>query len=139
MITIINERNGHKTKFKNYQRLYSHLDSHQWTKRYNRPNHLIDDWFFACHSRHRVMAFYEFASMQSKPLRFDVLEMSYENSNQPVILPITPALDIETLREDWCRRYCESHVYKLVDVHNDDGILHVRKPQGHPSNDNQDL
>ena len=134
MIMITNERNGHKTKFKNYQRLHSHLESYQRTKIYNRPNQLIDEWVFACHSRRRFMAFYEFASMQRKPLRFDVLEMSYENSNQPVILPITPALDIETLREDWCRRYCESHGYELIDVHNDDGILHVKKTENPPVN-----
>ena len=135
MITMINERNGHKTMFKNYQKLYSHINSHKWTKRYNMSHHLIDDWFFACHSRHRVMAFYEFCSIQRKPLKFDILEMSHERSNQPVILPITSALDIETLREDWCRRYCESHGYKLIDVHNEDGILHVKRSKHYPINE----
>jgi hypothetical protein len=75
------------------------------------------------------MAFYEFCTMQSKPLKFDFLEMSYDSSNYPVILPITSALDVETLREDWCRRYCEYHGYKLVDVQNDDGILHVKRTE----------
>lgn len=126
MITMINERNGHQTTFKNYQKLYSHINSHQWTKRYNNPHRLIDDWFFACHSRHRVMALYEFCTLQSKPLKFDILEMSYDRSSHPVILPLTPALNVERLREDWCRRYCKSHGYKLVDVQNDEGILHVK-------------
>ena len=132
MIMMINERNGRQTIFKNYQKLYSHINNHQWTKRYNKPHHIIDDWLFACHSRHRVMAFYEFCTMQSKPLKFDFLEMSYDSSNYPVILPITSALDVETLREDWCRKYCEYHGYKLVDVRNDDGILHVNRIEHSP-------
>ena len=134
MITMINERNGHKEEFKNYQRLYSHLNSHQSVRRCQTPNQLIDDWFFACHSRHRVMAFYKFCTMQSKPLKFDYLEMSYDKPNDPVILPITPNLDIEKLREDWCQRYCAFHGYKLVEVQDDGGMLHVRKNPHQPSN-----
>jgi hypothetical protein len=141
MITMINERNGHKTRFKNYKRLYSHINSHQWVRRYNTPNHLIDDWFFASHSHRRVMAFYEFASAQKdaektsggKPQKFDVLEMSHDLSTKPIIMPITPDLDVESLLEDWCKRCCAFHGYKLVEVQDDGGILHVKRTQHHPS------
>ena len=133
MITMINERNGHKEEFKNYQKLYNHINNHQWSIRYEKPHHLIDDWFFACHSRHRVMAFYEFCTMQSKPLKFDYLEMSYDKPNDPVILPITPNLDIEKLREDWCQRYCAFHGYQLVEVQDDGGMLHVKRNPHQPS------
>lgn len=135
---MINERNGHKTRFKNYQKLYSHINSHQRVRRHNTPNHLIDDWFFASHSHRRVMAFYEFVSAQkidteknskSKPPKFNVLEVSCDRSRKPVIIPITPDLDVELLLEEWCQRYCESHGYKLVEVQDDDGILHVKRIQ----------
>ncbi len=138
MITMINERNGYKTRFKNYQRLYSHINSHQWTKRRNRPHNLIDDWFFASHSHRRVMAFYEFISAQKinagkssgvKPPKFDVLEVSYDLSMNPVIMPITPDLDVESLLEKWCQRYCELNGYKLVEVQDDSGILHIKRTQ----------
>lgn len=134
MITMINERNGQKTTFKNYQKLYNHINNYQWSRRYEKPHHLIDDWFFACHSRHRVMAFHEFCTMQSKPLKFDFLEMSYDKPNDPVILPITSKLDIEKLREDWCKRYCEYYGYKLVHVCDDGGMLHVTRNPHQPSN-----
>jgi hypothetical protein len=144
MITIINERNGNKTRFKNYQKLYSCLDSRQRAKRYHRPNQLIDDWFFACHSYRRVMAFYEFVSVLKrnsggKLPRFDVLEMSHDRSMKPVMIPITPNLNTESFLEDWCRRWCDSHGYKLVEVQDDDGILHVKKSQNHSPNGKQDL
>jgi hypothetical protein len=145
---MINERNGHKTRFKNYQKLYSHLDSHQWTRRYNRPHQLIDDWFFGCHSYRRVMAFYEFVSVQKrnaekttggKMPKLDVLEMSHDRSKKPVIIPITPDIPIESFLEDWCRRWCGFHGYKLVEVQDDDGILHIKKAQHHPSHNEQCL
>ena len=141
MITIINERSGYKTRFKNYQSLYSHLDSRQRAKRFNtnRPHQPIDDWFFDFHSYHRVIAFYEFVSTQKrnsggKIPKLDVLEMSYESSKNPVIIPITPALDIESLLEDWCRKFCEFYGYQLIEVQDDNGILHVKRPQRHSSN-----
>lgn len=127
MITMINERNGKKKTFKNYQKLCSYINSHQWKKIQDKPNHLIDDWFFACHSRHRVTALCEFWKMQSKPLRFDFLEVSYDKSDHPIILPMTPNLDVEKQRKDWCRKYCECHGYKLVDIQDDEGTLHVKR------------
>ena len=144
MITMINERNGHKTTFKNYQKLYSHIDSHQRVKRYHMPNQLIDDWFFACHSYRRVMAFYEFVSILKRNAggklpRFDVAEMSHDRSMKPVMVSITPNLNTESFQEDWCRRWCGSHGYKLVEVQNDDGILHVKRTQHHSSYGEQDL
>ena len=134
MIVMINERNGHKARFKNYRRLYSHLNSHQWTKRYDRPHRLIDDWFFASHSYRRVMAFDKFISSQKIDTRFDVLEISYDLSSKPLMVPITPDLDIESLREGWCKKYCDFHGYKLVEVYEDDGFLHVRNDRTDLSN-----
>jgi hypothetical protein len=147
MIVMINERNGHKTRFKNYRRLYSHIDSQQRTKIYHRPHQLIDDWLFACHSYRRVMAFHEFVSIQKKNARkttsgkfpkFDVLEMSYDRSTKPTMVSITSDLDVESLLEDWCRRYCGSHGYKLVEIQDDDGILHIKRTS-HDFSNNGDL
>jgi hypothetical protein len=82
------------------------------------------------------MAFYELVSAQKinaertsggKPPKFDVLEISHDRSRKPVIMPITPDLDVEPLLEAWCQRYCDSNGYKLVEVQDDDGILHVKK------------
>jgi hypothetical protein len=132
MITMINERNGHKTRLKNYKKLFDHISHNQRTKRYNKSHQPIDDWFLSTHSYRRVMAFYEFVSLQKrnsggKIPKNDVLEMSYNCSTNPVIMPITSCLDIELLMEDWCRRYCESNGYTLVEVQDDGGMLHVKR------------
>jgi hypothetical protein len=142
MITMINERNGHKAMFKNYQKLFDHIDHNQRMKRYNKSHQPIDDWFLGRHSYRRVMAFYEFVSVQKinaertsgdQPPKFDVLEMSHDRSRKPVIIPITSDLDVEQLLEAWCQRYCDSNGYKLVEIQDDDGILHVKKTQHYPS------
>lgn len=142
MITIINKRNGHKTRFRNYQKLFNHIDHNQRAKRYNKPHQPIDDWFLARHSYRRVMAFYDFICAQKinaekkssgQPLDLDVLEMSYGRSGKPIIIPITADLDVESLLEDWCKRYCESQEHELVEVQNDMGTLHVKRIQNNPS------
>jgi hypothetical protein len=48
-------------------------------------------------------------------------------------MPITSDLDVESLLENLCKRYCESKGYKLVEVQEDDGILHVKRSQNYPS------
>ena len=48
------------------------------------------------------------------------------------IIPITTDLDVESLLEDWCKRYCEFNGYELVEVQDNDGILHVKRTQHHP-------
>ena len=144
MITMINEKNGYETQFKNYKRLYSKLNSHQWTKRFSKPQNLIEDWFFACHSYRRVMALYAFianqrreyrANPEKKKQKFDVLEISYGRYMEPIIMSITPELNVESLLEEWCKTYCKSHGYKLVEVQDDDSILPVKKSQNTHSND----
>ena len=140
---MINERNGHKARFKNYQKLFNHIDHNQRTKRYNKSHQPIDDWFLARHSYRRIVAFYEFIFNHKREdqentgktsQKFDVLEMSYDCSTNPVIMSITPDINMEFLLEDWCQKYCKSNGYQLVEVQDDDGMLHVKRTQHHPSN-----
>jgi hypothetical protein len=135
MIVMINERNGHKTKFKSYKKLYDHIAHSQRCKRRNKP---IEGWVFSRHSYGRAMDFYNFVCTQKEKAkentRFDVLEMSYDKSVRPVMIPIMPNADIEPHLEDWCRKYCKSHGFKLIEVQDDDGILRVKKERADVAN-----
>lgn len=140
MIMLINERNGHKTKFKSYKKLYDHIAHGQRCKRRNKS---IDSWVFASHSYCRAMAFYDFVCTQKEKAkknsgwektRFDILEVSYNKSVKPVMVPITPNTDIQSYLEDWCKKYCQSHGFKLVEVEEDDGILRVKKERSDLAN-----
>ena len=132
MITIINKRNGKKVNFKNYKKLYDYIAHRQRCKMRNKP---IDDWFVARHSYRRAKAFHDFVGMQEvakkfpkwKNKSFDVLEISEECSREPIIMAITSETNIDPYLEAWCRRYCQSNGFKLVEVLEEDGILHVKK------------
>jgi hypothetical protein len=81
------------------------------------------------------MAFYEFIANQEMEnigrmnQKFDVLEVSHDCSMKPVIVPITADLDVKSLLEDWCKRHCEFYGYTLVEIQDDEGILHVKRDQ----------
>jgi len=148
MITLINQVNGHKINFKDYLALYNYIDNRQRTKKIIKSQQqLPDEWVFMHHSYRRLVAFYEFISRQrtkdeessGKNKRFDILEMSYNRSKNPILIPITASTDIEIYRKEWCQKYCRYHGFKLVEIQDDDGILHVKKTQDHPSNDEQSL
>jgi hypothetical protein len=89
------------------------------------------------------MAFYDFVCTQKEKAkknsgwektRFDILEVSYDKSVKPVMVPITPNTDIQSYLEDWCKKYCQSHGFKLVEVEEDDGILRVKKERSDLAN-----
>jgi hypothetical protein len=135
MITLINQVNGNKIKFMDYRALYNYIESRQRTKGIIKPQQLPDEWVFTYHSHRRLVAFYEFISKQrakdeensGKIKKFDALEMSYNRSKNPILIPITSGMDIEIYRKEWCQRYCKYHGFKLVEVQEDDGILRVEK------------
>lgn len=136
MITIINERNGFKTTFKSYEKLYNHIINNQYTAVNEKFKYPFDEWVFTCHSYRRIMAIYDFVQRQRrkdaegmKKERLNVLEISQERSQMPVLLPITPDLSIESHMEEWCRRYCQSKGYKLIEVYEEGGFLRVKKDQ----------
>jgi len=104
MITIINQVNGSKRGFRDYRALYDYIETRQGTKRSREPK-----------------------TPGNKNKRFDVLEISCNRSKHPVLLPITPDVDIEIYRKDWCQRYCLYHGFKLIEIIEDDGVLHVQK------------
>jgi hypothetical protein len=142
MIVLINQANGLKIRFKDYTRLYDYIENRQRVKRSREAKPLPPEWVFTCHSWRRMVAFHEFVAQQkakdeknqatgSKGKKYNALEISYNRSKNPVLVPITPGMDIWPYLEDWCRRYCRYHGFKLVEIQEDDGVLHVKKEPVH--------
>ena len=46
----------------------------------------------------------------------------------------TNHLDLEALKRDWCKEYCQSHGFKLVEIEEDDSILRVKKERANVAN-----
>lgn len=102
--------------FNNYGKLYNHLKSLERDKGKAK-------WIFTCHSHHHVFAFYRYICMKSMTPQekeekegLYILEIVRGDVKKPVFIPVTPDVDIESLRARWCQTYCKAHHYVLMDV-----------------------
>jgi hypothetical protein len=129
MITIIKKKTGRKTTFKNYQACHKHIRSVEGNKHANFFPHLLDSWVFTRHSMRRVLAFHQYACQQIKKnqqnpgqklLKLDALEICLDRSQKPLLIPITPDMDVQALFQDWCRIYFQSRGYEFLDVLEED-------------------
>jgi len=142
MLILVNQKNERKKKFKDYQDLYGHIDRSQQMKRMRDPKKLPDEWVFTIHPYSRLALFSAFVYRQmimdeqnpGQDKKLDVLEISCNQTKNPVFIHVTPDIDIEVYRKDWCQRYCQFHGFKLIEIQGKDGVLHVKKePDGLPN------
>jgi hypothetical protein len=49
---------------------------------------------------------------------WDVLEIVSGNPDHPAFIPLVHNVDIEPLQQNWCKKYCDSHGYTLIEVAN---------------------
>lgn len=45
----------------------------------------------------------------------DLIEISKGNDEERLQIPVTPDIDIQELKKNWCSDYCDAHGYVLVD------------------------
>lgn len=119
MIEIFNEVKGSLETFKNYDDLFKYIKAIERQKLIEQGQ---EGWIFTIYSNESLERFYWNAIKAIEILLtekeqdayengLDLLEMSkgYEDSTTQIIL--TPDIDIEVLKEDWCKDYCLSHGY----------------------------
>jgi hypothetical protein len=147
MLILVNQKNERKKKFKDYKDLYGHIDRSQQMKRMRDPK-LMDEWVFTIHPYQRLAIFSAFVYRQmiideqnagestgespgeskaQNQKKLDVLEISCNQTKNPVFLHVTPDVDIEVYRKDWCQRYCQYHGFELREIQEKDGVLRVKR------------
>ena len=124
MITITKKKTGKKTTFKNIQTCYKHIRATENNKHANYLITPLDTWTFTRHSMRRILAFHQYACQQLKKnqqnpgqklLKLDTLEICLDRSQKPLLIPITPDMDLSALLQDWCRVYFQSRGYEFLD------------------------
>lgn len=45
----------------------------------------------------------------------DLIEISKGDHKSPLQIPVTPDVDVQKLKENWCQEYCDAHNYTLVE------------------------
>ena len=116
MLVLFYTPKNHIHTFHHYEKLYKHLERLEADKENSK-------WTFARHSHDRVFGFYKYVCTRlmaplekTGPEGLDILEIVRGDVKKPVLIPITPDLDVESLRKKWCQSYCKSHGYPLADV-----------------------
>ena len=122
----------------NYSKLHNHLEHLEKTRGKGK-------WVFASHSHQRVLSFYRYVRAQKLlvlPTTSGIFERSLEEAlkqvqksntpekeggknfdileivdgKNPVLIPVTPDVDVEALQKQWCQNYCKAHGYALYEV-----------------------
>jgi hypothetical protein len=122
----------------NYSKLHNHLEYMEKTRGKGK-------WVFAQHPHQRVLSFYRYVRAQKLlvlPTTSGIFERSLEEAlkqtersnapekeggknfdileivdgKKPVLIPVTPDVDVEALQKQWCRNYCKTHGYALFEV-----------------------
>lgn len=45
----------------------------------------------------------------------DLIEISKGDDKSPLQIPVTPDVNVQKLKENWCQEYCDAHNYALVE------------------------
>ena len=116
MLVLFYPPKNHVHMFHHYGKLYKHLERLEADKEKS-------SWMFIRHAHSRVFNFYKYvcrklmkAIDQEGREGVDILEIVRGEPKKPVFIPVTPDVDVESLRKKWCQSYCKSHGYPLVDV-----------------------
>ena len=49
---------------------------------------------------------------------FDLIEISKGDYENPLQIPVTPDVNIEELKKNWCYEYCDARGYVIIDYRN---------------------
>lgn len=125
--------------FKAYNTLYNHLEHAERAKGKGK-------WIFARHSWQHMMSCYKYVRDRNvcaqsaetfeegleEALKqaiagklapaieggenFDIIEVINGNVKNPVFIRVTPDVDVGSLRQQWCKKYCKAHGYALFEI-----------------------
>jgi hypothetical protein len=52
----------------------------------------------------------------------DLIEIHHGSPLNPIQIPVTEDLDIESLKKEWCEAYCKAHGYSLIETLKNEGL-----------------
>lgn len=132
MLNLLNEQHRCIGSFRTYNEVISYIHNSQI---YNlvHVNDLYEPLIEAIHLKNISWRFIQYKhselniiySCMYKPLLkgiekeafnngLDLIEIYYGSLIYPIQFAVTPDLDIESLKWEWCQAYCEAHGQKLV-------------------------
>lgn len=114
-------------QFDNYDALFKHINSIENSKLMECSSRsLADIWSFALYTNKRLSYIYyktlekSFSKVGKEAFEqeLDLIEIHKGNFESPIQIPVTPDVNVQELKENWCQEYCDFHNYLLVDYKN---------------------
>jgi hypothetical protein len=133
MLILLNEQKNNLHIFQEYSGLRNFIEAHEKDRNAKKGEWKPQPWIFARHSYRRMMTYqgiysnamvYRIRAANRNENSWDVLEIVSGNPDSPAFIPLAHNVDIEPLQQNWCKKYCSSHGYTLIEV---DNILEFKK------------
>lgn len=111
-------------QFKDYDQLVKHLNTLENDKLSQCSSRAPSEtWSFAIYSHKRLSYIYyktlersfNQAGKEAFEQELDLIEIYKGTFQNPLQIPASKDVDVQSLKEDWCHDYCEAHNYLLVD------------------------
>jgi hypothetical protein len=117
MIIIINEHKTTVTSFASYWDVFQHIEHLEKSRQTRNP--LLPDWSFTVHPYQRALQFHAYIEETLKTgigakddrRALSILEVCQGNAGKVSLLPITPDLNVDALKEEWCQAYLRARGY----------------------------
>jgi hypothetical protein len=124
MIEIFNEGKGNIETFESYEDLLKHIKAIE-KKRFEETGK--EEWNLTIYSNERLARLYHYAiesfrifmtekEQEAYENELNLLEMYKGDEDNPTQIILTPDIDIDKIKESWCRDYCLSHGYNFLDT-----------------------
>lgn len=113
--------------FKNYDELFKYINTIENSKFLECSSaSLGETWSFALYTNKRLSYIYyktlerSFSKVGKEAFEqeLDLIEIYKGDFNNPIQIPVTPDVNVQELKENWCHEYCDTHNYLLVDYQN---------------------
>ena len=108
--------------FSDYRCLYSHIERLERDRHAKKGLEAMPDWIFCRHSACRVNNWYAYVAAHPRTSEaereLDVIEI-IQDALQPVrFVPVTPKVSVDNIQREWCRAYCKSRGYTVIETLN---------------------
>jgi hypothetical protein len=116
MIIIVDQNKTKVTSFQTYWDVFHHIvEELEKPKQARDP--LLPNWTFTIHPYQRALNFHKYMAEtletgiggKSNRQGLSILEQCQGNVGKVSMLPVTPDLKIDDLKQEWCQNYLRAH------------------------------
>jgi hypothetical protein len=114
--------------FEDFDELFHHINTIE-TSKLTESSSCGDIWSFSLFTNKRLSyIFYKTLEQSFSKIGkeafdqgLDLIEISKGDYENPLQIPVTPDVNIEDLKKNWCYEYCDAHGYVIIDYSNNFG------------------